>query len=257
MRNVIIKSDEKLRTIINRDGSLNELLKNRPVIQLLEEESGSNIEDLNFNHVEIKEELFSPSNSSTDIPDTDTSGHCDNTRLKSSDEVPEKTYIEDVLDENDIRKIIYRKDNNKPYLYHCNVCNVDFRGTVLYMRHKGKHVKKTCEICGVTTRQDNFNKHMTKHKLGQQICDICGSIHKSLEGLRTHLFHFHNAKKKLYTCGECGQSFKYSHRLTYHKRKIHTGMQKDDFLSREVSNSNLKLTLAICKVMLCYVSFNK
>ncbi|KAJ8973909.1 hypothetical protein NQ317_004181 [Molorchus minor] len=54
---------------------------------------------------------------------------------------------------------------------------------------------------------------MTSHTLGQQICDICGGVHKSLEGLRTHLFHFHNAKKP-YTYRDCGRSFKYSHRLT-------------------------------------------
>lgn len=230
VRNTIIKSDEKLRTIIDRDGSLNELLKSNPVIQL-EDDTCSNTDDLNYNHVEIKEEIFSPVNSCGGIPDSDASEHCDSNVEDLNKNVPEKTCIDDILDENDIKKIIYKKDNNKPYLYHCNVCNVDFRGNVLYLRHKGKHIKKTCEICGVTTRQDNFNKHMTKHKLGQQVCDICGSIHKSLEGLRTHLFHFHNAKKKLYTCGECGESFKYSHRLTYHKRKIHTGMQNCWFIS--------------------------
>ncbi|KAJ8926393.1 hypothetical protein NQ314_021177 [Rhamnusium bicolor] len=220
IRKLIIKSDEKLHSIFSRDGNFNELLK---VTNVIISEQGD------YHNIEIKEEKVNLNQEPEILKITEITEQCVNSQSELNDEISKQdsvslganiNYSDSASeDENNIRNIIYIKNNTKPYLYHCKVCNVDFRGHKLYMTHKGKHMKRTCEICGVTTRQDNFNKHMTNHNLGQQVCDICGSIHKSLEGLRTHLFHFHNAKKKPYTCSECGAVFKYSHRLTYHKKE--------------------------------------
>ncbi|KAJ8919346.1 hypothetical protein NQ315_003930 [Exocentrus adspersus] len=234
-RNLIIKSEEKLQSVISRNGNLHELMQ----IESLSQSKGElcNVtHNPSYHHAAVKEERFNPGLTEINafMSDEIPTDHCevnlweDRTLdvQKSDDKFKaEIDNTEDAFDDMDITKIIFKKNNVTPYVYHCTLCNVDFQGNKMYIRHKGKHIKRTCEICGVTTRADNFGKHMTKHKLEQQICDVCGSIHKSLEGLRTHLFHFHNEKKKPYTCAECGESFKYSHRLTYHKRKVHTGFK--------------------------------
>ncbi|KAJ8926392.1 hypothetical protein NQ314_021176 [Rhamnusium bicolor] len=119
-------------------------------------------------------------------------------------------------------------------------------------------MKKTCEICGVTTRRDNFNMHMKNHSFGRQVCHICGSIHKSLQSFKTHLFHFHNAKKKPYTCGECGAVFKYSYRLSDHKRKVHTDFRPyqcdscdKKYLNRGTLRKHIKLIHLKLREYLC------
>ncbi|KAJ8949708.1 hypothetical protein NQ318_013577 [Aromia moschata] len=228
VRKMIINSDEKLHSALLRDGNVNELLKRpSPVERSNPTETASLVDEPTFANVEIKEEkvvpLFTEISEEQDLFDN----NLNEEESSKEENIPVRRTKsgKESGGDNFISSIIYRKNNKRPFVYHCTVCNVEFCGNKLYYAHKNKHLKKTCEICGVTTRLDNFNKHMTGHTLGQQICDICGSVHKSLEGLRTHLFHFHNAKKKPYTCTECGEKFKYSHRLTYHKRKVHTGFR--------------------------------
>lgn len=142
-------------------------------------------------------------------------------------ELPKTTSeVEDKFDEemNNLDNIIFRKTDEEPYVYHCKVCNVDMVGSREFKNHKAKHTKRTCKECGVTIRKDNFKKHTLIHALGKQICDICGTEHKSFESLRTHNFHFHNNNKKEYKCEECNLTFKYRHRWNHHNRKVHTGV---------------------------------
>lgn len=140
-------------------------------------------------------------------------------------EMDEENVADDEFEDemNNLDTIIYPKTDQEPFVYHCKLCNVDLNGSREYRNHKAKHTKRMCKECGVTIRRDNFRKHTLIHSLGKQICDICGSEHKSFESLRTHNFHFHKNNKKEYKCEECNLTFKYRHRWNHHNRKVHTG----------------------------------
>lgn len=133
---------------------------------------------------------------------------------------------EDQFDDemNNLDSIICRKEGEGPLMYHCKLCNVDLLGRKQYNMHKGRHIKKTCPECGLTIRKDYFKKHKLQHVLGKQVCDVCGSEHKSFNGLRMHMFNVHNDNKKIYKCEECNLTFRYKHRFNHHNRHVHIGL---------------------------------
>ncbi|KAJ8926391.1 hypothetical protein NQ314_021175 [Rhamnusium bicolor] len=110
IRKQIIKSDEKLRSIFNRDGNFNELLKVTNAINA----TLSICEEENYNNIEIKEEKLNLNLEPEILTVTESTEQCVNNQSKLNNDISTQDSVGINLsdasgDENNIKSIISKK----------------------------------------------------------------------------------------------------------------------------------------------------
>ncbi|XP_074028353.1 uncharacterized protein isoform X6 [Leptinotarsa decemlineata] len=74
-----------------------------------------------------------------------------------------------------------------------------------------------CAICGKLVKAKNMSEHVASH--GEKHCNVCSASFRSMEELEKHKeLHLRN----IYTCGDCGLSFKVAIDFAVHSMK-HSG----------------------------------
>lgn len=131
---------------------------------------------------------------------------------------------EDVVDiktQNGHLIIKHRKTTQKVLM--CDQCAISFEDAKSFNAHMAKHRSKTCPLCGVSIRSDNFKKHVDMHNASPEVCEICGAVAKNKESLRGHMFHQHKNRADSYKCQFCDRMFRYKYKHTLHIQKVHIG----------------------------------
>ncbi|XP_018326728.1 zinc finger protein 69 homolog [Agrilus planipennis] len=125
----------------------------------------------------------------------------------------------------------------------CEVCVETFDDDYAYKLHMKKHQSKTCDLCNVTIRADNFKKHMDNvHKDEPAVCEVCGKVAKNKESLRGHMYYIH-LNRKTFQCEHCNKYFQSKHGYLHHLKKTHLGIrnQQCDICGKKFySNYDLK-----------------
>ncbi|XP_057654224.1 zinc finger protein ZFP2-like [Diorhabda carinulata] len=116
-----------------------------------------------------------------------------------------------------------KRDNStiiKPKKKHpCPICGVQYGSSILN-DHINTHTQEQpymCEICGKKFR---FKSNFHSHKHVQCLCDLCGAIINSPNGLRKHIKMKHSIAS--YACDTCDKMFNNKSQLEVHRR-AHTG----------------------------------
>lgn len=172
---------------------------------------------------------------SASIPENERQFICD---LCSNEFVFPKRSITHVIKTHDVHPdnvysfITVRKRENTPKV--CDICGYTTKDQNFYYIHYHKYFRHgvplpqgwkpyKCEICG----KECFTKFQLKdHKLihiedTPFVCEICGQGFKSRTCLNSHVFHRHSSVRK-HECGECQKTFKTKTQLLVHVR-THTG----------------------------------
>ncbi|KAB0799643.1 hypothetical protein PPYR_07523 [Photinus pyralis] len=93
---------------------------------------------------------------------------------------------------------------------------------------KKRPVKKpvphsVCNVCGVTIRSDNLNKHILIHIEDPVNCTVCGKTCKNSESLRSHMIMHRGIT---YSCKICTKVYKHRGGLIAHRKRHAAGGAK-------------------------------
>ncbi|XP_048002620.1 zinc finger protein 345-like isoform X2 [Leguminivora glycinivorella] len=98
--------------------------------------------------------------------------------------------------------------------YRCEECNMTFkRLSALELHHRRKHLGQRFSAAG---------RHAPRRTPGHYVCEQCGRVLTSRQGLRYHLRDHKGLNLKLFTCPECNKTFAAKHMRDWHMRS-HTG----------------------------------
>ncbi|XP_059194440.1 zinc finger protein 420 isoform X2 [Centropristis striata] len=108
----------------------------------------------------------------------------------------------------------------KSRLLQCDHCNKEFRSINKWMKHVRLHRAKPfwCLSCALGFKNEELlDKHLQKHNLRENICNICHESFHTPRELKIH--RSTHSRAKPYQCTFCGMSFYHRRSLMSHRKK--------------------------------------
>jgi KRAB domain-containing zinc finger protein len=90
-------------------------------------------------------------------------------------------------------------------LLHRHSMKVHNRGVIGSIEYSKSSIK--CEYCGKKFSAERIQAHLSLHVNPKIVCDSCGDLFRTRQGLERHIASKHQSERK-FTCAACGKSFK-------------------------------------------------
>lgn len=204
----VLKWHNTLMEALQEDPATDETIREVKVENCKDSDSESNSAV-----VSVKVEEVTIETTKIHLPDTK--------KVVSTPSKPETTKIVPKPNRSLNKVLLVKKKKSKAL--QCDQCEMSFEDSKEFRAHMMKHNLRTCPICSISIRSDNFKRHYEMHSASTEVCEICGKLAKNKESLRGHMFHQHKHTADTYKCDHCDRRFRYKYKYKLHIQKVHIG----------------------------------